>query len=37
MFHLLIEQVGVTSEGFEVHPRAAGLRSVAAELQGVAA
>ena len=37
MFHLLIEQVGVTSEGFEVHPRAAGLRSVAAELQEAAA
>ena len=37
LLHLLIEQVGVTTDGFEVHLRAAGLRSVAAELQGVAA
>ena len=37
LMHLMIEQIGVTTEGFEVHLRAAGLRSVAAELQGVAA
>ena len=30
-------QVGVTTEGSEVHLRAAGLRSVATELQGAAA
>ncbi|CAK0763915.1 site-specific DNA recombinase [uncultured Gammaproteobacteria bacterium] len=34
LLHLLVEQVAVTPEGFEVHLRAAGLRSVAAELQG---
>ena len=37
LLHLLVEQVGVTTEGFEVHLRAAGLRSVATELQGAAA
>jgi DNA invertase Pin-like site-specific DNA recombinase len=37
LLHLLVEQVGVTTEGFEVHLRAAGLRGVAAELQGAAA
>ncbi len=37
LLNLLVEQVGVTTEGFEVHLRAAGLRSVATELQGAAA
>jgi hypothetical protein len=37
LLHLLVEQVGVTTEGFEVHLRAAGLRGVAAELKGTAA
>ena len=37
LLHLLVEQVAVTPEGFEVHLRTAGLRSVAAELQGAAA
>ena len=37
LLHLLVEQVGVTTEGSEVHLRAAGLRSVATELQGAAA
>ena len=37
LLHLLVEQVVVTTEGFEVHLRAAGLRSVATELQGAAA
>ena len=37
LLHLLVEQVGVTTEGFELHLRAAGLRSVATELQGAAA
>ena len=37
LLHLLVEQVGVTPEGFDVHLRAAGIRSVALELHGAAA
>ena len=37
LMHLMIERIGVNTDGFEVHLRAAGLRSVAAELQGAAA
>jgi len=37
LLHLLVEQVAVTPEGFDVHLRTAGIRTIAAELQGTAA